>query len=138
MKKPLTICLIDDDTVFQFIMTKVIPSVNPGGKLLQFFTGDEAMAHILVNLGDGENMPDLIFLDIHMPLRDGWQFLDRYLMIGPYVGKRVAIYMISQFFNYLEKERIESLPEVAGYLVKPISAGQLAEVLEKVTKTISG
>ena len=66
------ILLIDDDRMTNFINKTVIKSEFPDYSPVIFENGLDAIEHIREN----PNTPYLIFLDINMPIMDGWEFLE--------------------------------------------------------------
>ena len=71
MNKVFTCFLIDDDPDDQEIFLSVLGSIDPSVKCLTAMNGQEAIK----KLGSAEVKPDLIFLDLNMPLMNGKQFL---------------------------------------------------------------
>ncbi|NLP59104.1 response regulator [Lutibacter sp. B1] len=78
MKKPYVICIVDDDEIYQFTITKIIELNNLAEKTIVFSDGEEALDFITENFDNGKKLPDIIFLDINMPIMDGFQFIEEY------------------------------------------------------------
>ena len=72
MKKFNDIFVVDDDLVFHFIIKKLFDMCNLQFNTSYFLNGFEAIEEIKNN----STVPDLILLDINMPVYDGWQFLE--------------------------------------------------------------
>src|SRR5688572_3400611 len=70
--KTYEILLIDDDSITNFINKKIIESVFSDCRMLIFENAREAIAYIR----DNPHKPFVIFLDINMPVMNGWQFLE--------------------------------------------------------------
>ena len=75
---PLTICLIDDDSIYQFTAKRIIELLNPLQKVLVFSNGKEAIDYFQASTQCNNEIPDVIFLDINMPVMNGWEFLEAY------------------------------------------------------------
>jgi len=76
-------CIIDDDSMYVNLVKKIIETRNLCQNLMVFDNGKSAINYfevILSNL-DQKNIPEIIFLDINMPIMDGWQFLDKFVQI---------------------------------------------------------
>ena len=72
MKVPSLIYLIDDDPIQNILSRKIIHDFNPNIKVIEFVNATKAIEH----LKTGQDLPDVIFLDLNMPEMDGWGFLD--------------------------------------------------------------
>ena len=67
-----------------------------------------------------------------MPIMDGFQFMEEYTKLKPRVGKKIIIYMISSSVNPADIERAKKISEISDYLIKPIAAGKLANLLKSL------
>ena len=133
MEKLLVICIVDDDDdVYKFTLNKTIESQNFANKIMMFSDGEEAIDFLSDNLNDPNNLPDVIFLDINMPIMDGFEFMEEYIKIKPYVGKKIIIYMVTSSIDPIDIERSKAISEISDYIVKPIDAKQLAEIVENL------
>jgi two-component system, chemotaxis family, chemotaxis protein CheY len=124
--------VVDDDKVFHFIIKKLLMNnkidVNP-----DFFeNGLLAIEKLKRNLDKGENPPDLILLDINMPILDGWQFLEEFKEIKDKLKKDVIIYIVSSSDDKADKNRAKSFEkEVKDYYLKPMTSEDLKTIFSK-------
>ncbi|MCK0157273.1 response regulator [Cellulophaga sp. F20128] len=135
-KNPINICIVDDDDIYQFTIIKTLKSFNLPKNIIAFADGEEALNFMLDNLGEDAKLPDVIFLDINMPIMDGFQFMDEYIKIKPKVGKPITIYMVSSSVDPVDIERAKNISAISDYIIKPIRQGQLKTILEKLEKNI--
>jgi CheY-like chemotaxis protein len=134
MKKPFIICIIDDDEVYQFTVTRNLQSQQLAKKILVFSDGEEALNFLSANIGNAAEVPDIIFLDINMPIMDGWQFLEEYVHLKPRIGKKITLYMVSSSVDPADTERAKKIAEISDYIVKPITPDQLKVIVEALEK----
>jgi len=134
MGKAVVICIVDDDDVYQYTVTRALKSNNLVKKILVFSDGEEALDFVTDNIAKKDNLPDVIFLDINMPIMDGWQFLEEYVKIKPRVGKQITIYMVTSSVDPVDVEKAEKFQEISDYLVKPIQPDQLRELVATLGK----
>lgn len=122
------ICIVDDDPLFQYVTRRMIDKLLDDYSLLQFSDGLQAIEFIKSNLGNTDQLPQLIFLDINMPELNGWQFLDefRLLQTGHYFP---VIYMASSSTDSTDINMSKTYEELIGYIVKPISREKLKDIL---------
>ena len=76
-------------------------------------------------------LPDIIFLDINMPITDGWGFLEEFHELKKTLGKDIKIYMVSSSIDPRDHNRAKNIPEVTEYMEKPVSMSKFSELLLK-------
>lgn len=131
MSTAITICLIDDDEIYQFVMRKIVEGLeaNLVKKVLSFGDGEAAIEFITNNISNYSQLPNIILLDINMPIMDGWQFMDEYVRLKPRIGKKILIYMVSSSKNEEDIEHAKRISEISDYLVKPVTHEELKLII---------
>ncbi|TRX16372.1 response regulator [Flavobacterium franklandianum] len=129
MNKINTFCIVDDDDIFQFTTSVLLKKTDLVNKIIVFSNGLKAINFLKDEMGNKENIPDVLFLDINMPVMDGWEFLEEYLLIKPMMPKTVVIYMVSSSVDEKDILKAKSISALSGYLVKPISSQNIMEVI---------
>lgn len=115
------ICLIDDDEVYQFLCKKTIEKSQLVKNIMIFSNGKDAIDFFLENATNITNLPDVIFLDIDMPLMDGWQFLEEYIPLKLDIKKEIIIYIVTSSSHPSDVSHAKEISDVTGYLIKPIT-----------------
>lgn len=113
-------CLIDDDFIHQFGMKRMIQRYQPTAKVIEFSNGLDAINFFKAALG-GDDLPELIFLDINMPVMNGWEFMDEFVKIRPGLSKKIDIYILSSSTDSHDIQKAKSNPAITGYIVKPLT-----------------
>jgi len=122
MKKFNEVFVVDDDKIYHFILKKLLKKNKIEVNSHFFENGQEAIERLMINSERGYNLPDLILLDINMPVMDGWQFLEEFKKIKEKLNKNTTIYMISSSNSYADLQRAKQFPEeVMDYFMKPVS-----------------
>lgn len=134
MNNPFNICIIDDDDIYQFTVIKTLESLKLANKIIAFSDGEEALNFFIENLNKSAELPDVVLLDINMPIMDGFQFMEEYVKIKPKVGKKITIYMVSSSVDPVDIERAKSISEISDYIIKPIKSGELKSIMESLEK----
>jgi CheY-like chemotaxis protein len=127
--EPPVIAVVDDDSVYQFTASRTLQATHLANQILQFQNGKEAIAFLKNGVTDGQRLPDIIFLDINMPITDGWAFLEEFHQLKANLGKEIKIYMVSSSIDPRDRNRARNYPEVTDYMEKPISMSKFSEVL---------
>jgi CheY-like chemotaxis protein len=123
------ILLIDDDPIFVFLLKKMIVSAAANTEILHYGDGQQAFVHLQTIAGDIERLPDVIFLDLSMPVMDGWEFLEEFAGIAPLIKKKPDLYIVSSSISPHEIERSRRYPGVADFLIKPVDPEKIALIL---------
>ncbi|MCK0192584.1 response regulator [Arenibacter sp. F20364] len=113
-------------------MVKTLKSLRLAENIMTFSDGEEALDFMLDNLHNDKELPDVIFLDIDMPIMDGFQFMEEYVKLKPSLGKKITIYMVSSSVDPVDIERAKKISEIADYMVKPITHNQLRNIVEEL------
>lgn len=129
MNKNINVCIVDDDDIYQFTMAATLKAFNSVKNIIAFKDGLEAIDYMLDNLSNEKELPDVIFLDINMPVMDGFQFMEEYVKIHPKVGKKITIYMVSSSVDDVDIERAKKISQISDYIIKPIRDTQLKTIL---------
>lgn len=138
MKKINSILLIDDEDIANFINQKVIESLNIAQRIQTFDSGVRAMDYL--KLIQDENAyyrmfaPQIILLDINMPVMDGFQFLDEFDKLSIFKQKPIDIFMLSSSPNSDDIDRANKNKNCSGYIIKPLTGDNLLFHLKKLKK----
>lgn len=127
MKANKTICVIDDEDIIQFIIKTVFTSFNSSISILSYKNGEDAL-QAFSQMQQNE-LPDLILLDINMPVMGGWQFLDEFIKKEPH--KKIPIYILSSSTAPGDKIRAKLYKEIVGYINKPLDPETLKQIALK-------
>ena len=129
--------IIDDDKIHQFGMRRMLNYINKPITLFQFYNGLEALEYIKTHLPQLNNLPDVIFLDVNMPVMNGWKFLDEFIHLVPSKNRRTTIYMVTSSVSNADIEKAASYNEVTDYIIKPADMDLVKELLEDIHKKLN-
>lgn len=88
-----------------------------------------AMNYLMVS--DKSDFPDIIFVDINMPLKDGFEFVEDFSRQFPHSD--TVIYIMSSSIRPTDKERIKDYSAIEAYVEKPVTTNFLAKLLQPAT-----
>jgi len=129
-KKIDVACIIDDDNIYINLVKRIIESKHLCKNLLIFENGKNALNFFeaILNNPKKENIPEIIFLDLNMPVMDGWEFLANFIQIKNDFGKAITLYIVSSSINPLDIKKAKSIRDVKDYLVKPVTIQELESI----------
>jgi len=128
MKKKI-IWIIDDDTIYQTIIHKLILKSNVFSAYSSFLNGKEAINTLNNILKNNDYLPDIILLDINMPIMDGWEFMEEIKMIKSKISKQIIIYIVSSSIAIEDKNKSKTYMDIYGYIPKPVSVNDLISIV---------
>jgi CheY-like chemotaxis protein len=124
------VLLVDDDPVFNFLSKKVLENIGMAGEVHVALNGQEALQLFNSYFVGSMSIPDIILLDLNMPIMDGFGFLQAFKQLPLSGVNRIKIVIVSSSQDPRDIQRAQELG-VAYYLSKPITEASLRAVLEK-------
>ncbi len=120
----INVLVVDDDATLIFLMKRLLQKTGRVSEVRVASDGKEALDILF----GGTWAPDLIFLDINMPVMSGWDFLDEF---GRSYANKIEceIVMLSSSTREMEKAQAAKHPEVIRYLSKPALYPTILEVV---------
>ena len=115
-EKELDILIIEDDLRARFIWRLALEEGQLNGNVNEAMNGQEAL-DIITAAGKA---PDLILLDLHMPVMNGFQFLEAFKSSELY-NKNTHIYVLTEDDNRENLKRIMGTGMVKNYFPKPLT-----------------
>jgi len=120
MPKDQKILLVDDDPIFLMLAELAIKKERSNVEIFKVFNGEEAIDFL------SKEEVDTIFLDLNMPIMNGWEFLEA---LGKTEFSENKIFILTSSIDPSDKKRADENPLVAFMLEKPLNR-------EKIEKTL--
>jgi CheY-like chemotaxis protein len=116
--------LIDDDPINNLINKRLIAKLEIGNKIEEYLEAEKAIERIR-QLESDKSI--LIFLDINMPVMNGWDFLHQYL--NQFEGRKDTIVVLSSSIDIQDKNKALGFSCVEGFIEKPLSPEKIKNIL---------
>lgn len=134
-KKELSVLLVDDNDTDNLINRRIIEISGFSKQVTIKNSGKEALILLESLTATPEQLPDLIFLDLNMPIIDGFVFLYEFEK-NPIWLKNVKIVILSSSNSRSDMDRIAKQHQyVVKYIPKPLVPEKLEE-LSKILATL--
>jgi CheY-like chemotaxis protein len=130
MNQIKTLTLVDDDDIFVFLTKKVVEQTKLVDLIKVFGNGLDALNFLKENRHNIDILPEIILLDLSMPIMNGWQFLEEYAKLNPTIGKKITIYICSSSISHDDITRAKAINEVSDYIIKPITKNKLIDLIK--------
>lgn len=130
--KYATIMLVDDNDLDNIINQKMIES-SYFAKRINIHTSSHSALEFLKNLEREkepiqEMIPEIIFLDINMPLMNGFQFLDEYEKLNETFRNKIKIVMLTTSNNPNDLKKAKENKNVEYVISKPLTKEELDQI----------
>ncbi|WP_108804779.1 response regulator [Aquimarina sp. Aq107] len=126
-----SVCIIDDDNMYINLVSKIIELKKLSENVIVFKNGKEALDFFITSINDDINnrIPQVIFLDLNMPIMDGWEFLQEFDKIKDKIEESIDLYVVSSSIDSRDINKAKSIDLVSDYLTKPIKLGDFEKIL---------
>jgi CheY-like chemotaxis protein len=126
MNRDKTICIIEDDPNYLMLTRKMIEFTSLFKEVLTYRNGKQAYDGLKDWNERNGTYPEIILLDINMPIWDAWDFLDEFSKeLGSWNG---LIYIITSSIDKIDETKAGEYSLVKGYLKKPVSFEKIIEI----------
>jgi two-component system chemotaxis response regulator CheY len=114
------ILIIDDDILQHRIIELQLNKIAPQ-HIVSFFEGKSAIEYLGQNENSSDVLPDIILLDINMPIMNGWEFLAAFDILVDIIEKDISVFVVSSSIDPNDKYRALSRTYVKDYISKPLA-----------------
>ena len=125
-----TYLLIDDDSIIQFVHQTVIGKTDPDGRVFTVSSVEEAFRFLS---DSNQPSPNLVFLDINMPIQNGFDFLDELQLNHEDVHRRLKqdarVFLLTSSVNPRDVDKSKEYPIIEGLIPKPLNPALLENLL---------
>lgn len=127
LQQEFTIMVVDDDDDYCFVTKIMLRKAGIGKQIIVASDGQEALNKLYEFAATGEKLPSIIFLDLKMPVMDGFDFLEEATKSDLNLSQ-TKIFVTTSSVLPKDKEKASAYP-IAGFISKPLNHDVLRELL---------
>ncbi len=129
MENPINlVMLVDDNDTDNFISRRIIEITKFAKNVEVKNSGKSALEYLEREQDNPSKLPDIIFLDINMPIVDGFVFLFEFEMFPDELKNKCKVVILSSSDNKRDIEKIVDNEHVIKFITKPLTDQALSEI----------
>lgn len=128
LEDKINLLVIDDDDINIFIIKKIVEKTGFDIDMVAKSNGQQAIDYLSETITEQKTLPNLVLIDINMPVMNGWEFVEAYQTLG--IEQNVDLYILSSSVYENDIERTKSYSTVKGFISKPLSIERLSELIK--------
>lgn len=128
----MRVALVEDNAIFCFLFKKFLEDYPSADIQAQVFSnGKQAWDYFLANQHNPQALPQMMFLDINMPLMNGWQLLENLVSHNIDFIHHIPLYIVSSSSNPLDTALAQEYSCIKDYIIKPIDRQKVHDILDR-------
>ncbi len=129
------VLIVDDNKIDRWLLRKNIERADLADEIIEAETGVEALDLLTTSAQAHHHLPELIFMDVNMPMLSGLEFLDVFEQVRSQNKIHCRIVMLCSVNDPEERKKAFSYNNVVGYYMKPLTLDALLELKEQIKHT---
>lgn len=127
--KAIRFLLIDDDDVNNFLTKEFLKLYVPNAITAEAVSGQAGIDYLQSLVNSLDILPEIILLDINMPVMDGWDFLDAFEQLNYPAKSSIRIFMYTSSVYHEDFEKAKTYASVSNIFSKPLDQAKIQEMV---------
>ena len=129
-----SVCVIDDDPIFIYGIKRMMKLVDFCDDLQIFENAEDALNHFTPILkSEKPDVPEVILLDLNMPIMNGWEFLDELIDLEEKLkNTKTKIYIVSSSVDPEDLNKAKEYEMVSDFIIKPVNTDLLKKLKDSL------
>ncbi len=126
-----TVYIVDDDEIIVYLTGKLIKQENFCEQLETFDNGKTALERLKMAIANHRELPDVMLIDINMPVMDGWEFMNEFVKLV--TEKPIPVFIFTSSIDPADRAKSFSYPQIIGHIQKPLNVTKLNKILRLIS-----
>jgi CheY-like chemotaxis protein len=126
----ISVLLVDDDHIINLVHRKFLEKSGKFDPITVTNSAVKALDLLRALEESGQPLPDLLLLDIMMPILDGFGFLQRFEQLPDSIRGKIRIVMLTSSLDPRDKDKSVKSPYVVGFIDKPLDKWKMEQLVE--------
>lgn len=127
-----TILLIDDDAISNFLSKSMIEKSGIFDKVFVYSSATAALEFLFGCAEKEIEFPEIILLDVMMPVMDGFTFLEEFKRLDPSKSGHVKVCMLTSSLDPKDRQQADAYPQVVEFISKPINQEKIKKFMTHI------
>lgn len=124
----MKVLIIDDDVIDHELSTRLLEIADNTFTITSSYNGKQGVEYITDHLQKSQDLPDVILLDMRMPVLDGWGFLEEFNNLTFDSKPKPSVYILSS--QEIDQNKVKDFP-VAGHYAKPLNFSTISQIIRR-------
>ncbi|MEO0571174.1 MAG: response regulator [Bacteroidota bacterium] len=120
--------LVDDDEIFRTAAEVLIKSLGLAKEVVQLENGLSAYDALMALENTPDQLPEVLFLDINMPVMNGWELLEELKLAPGIIRKKVQIHILTSSIAPEDLNLSKTYGFIKGYITKPLTNSDIEKI----------
>ena len=129
MENKKRIMIVDDNVIDQMITSRVLKSNYIFDEIVTMMSATEALNYLDDHINDPKLLPNLILLDLDMPLMNGFGFLEKFNNYSSTIKAACTIVVLTASDVLSDLDKMKSNPHVLSLISKPLDKNSLIALM---------
>lgn len=132
------VLVVNDNDILLFTAKKMLTKANCTKDIVTAINGQIAIDYLQsITTQQSETFPELIILDLHMPVVDGWEFMEQYDALFANTQPQTKIVILSASINPEDMEQIQQYSFVLGDIINGINLSIIENIQYRYRQAIA-
>jgi CheY-like chemotaxis protein len=116
-----TVMIIDDNNIDLYVITRLLKNYNFATNIISFTNAEKALNYLIENQSFKSALPQVIFVDIFMPIMSGFEFIEAYENLPLLIKSNCRVFFISSTIDKNEINRVQVNKNIKAFHSKPLT-----------------